>query len=415
MEKKLSFLLFFSFLISTAQTEYKPGYFIVNNKKTECLVKDEDWRINPEEFEYKLKKEDDSKIRKLYNTQGFGILGEYKFIKAKVKIDQSTDIDFKVNYNKEPEFEEKEVYLRILVEGNAKLFKYSDNSLTRFFYQVNTEKIKPLVYKKYRVTTKPNPTNDGFTKVKMAENNAYKQELFNNVFCDDLEINDVEKLQYKAKDLITYFKTFNSCEGNQIDYFEVKEKRKSFHFYVKGALDRTDVRVTNTVNGGRDIDFGKSFNFRYGVEAEFILPFKNDSWSVFIEPTYHSYSNEASRFSSIQSDETLNAEIQYKSLQVPIGVRRYIYLSKKTELFFNTALVMDFSKSNNVSFSRRDGSPRPLDGIDNVDIPVNFFLGVGVLVLNRFNLEARIYTRRGILGNFVYYSNASAVLGFKIL
>ncbi|MBZ9650962.1 hypothetical protein [Psychroflexus montanilacus] len=412
MKFRLLSLLLFSFLFTKAQTSFKPGYFISNGKKTECLIKDEDWRINPVQFEYKLMDTSKVEVRKLYNTSSFGIYKKNKFIKETVEIDQSTDIDFRVNYNKEPEFEKKKVFLRILVEGNATLFKYSDNSLTRFFYQVNTKKIQPLVYKKYRVTTKPNATNDGYTKVKMAENNTYKQELFNNVFCDDLEIDDVEKLQYKAKDLIIYFKTFNSCNGNQIQYFETKEKRKSFSFYLKGALDRNDVRVTNTVNGGRDIDFGKSFNFRYGVEAEFILPFKNDSWSVFVEPTYHSYSNEASRFSSIQVGETLNAEIQYKSLQVPLGVRRYIYLSKQTRLFFNTAIVMDFSKSNNVSFTRRDGSAA--GEIKNIDIPVNFFLGAGVLAFNRLSLETRIYTRRGILGNFVYYSNASAVLGFKI-
>ena len=50
-----------------AQISFEKGYFINNaNQKTNCLIKNQDWKDNPTEFEYKLDENSES-IKLLFN------------------------------------------------------------------------------------------------------------------------------------------------------------------------------------------------------------------------------------------------------------------------------------------------------------------------------------------------------------
>lgn len=405
--------MLFSFLFTKAQTSFKPGYFISNGKKTECLIKDEDWKNSPREFQYKLTEDNEVLMRGVFNTNEFGINNKLKFKSVTVNIDTSTEVTNRLDYNKEPKFKKELVFLRILVTGKASLYVYSSNSLTRFFYQKEESEIKPLIYKKYKVSVSDSPLNNNKSKLKIAENNAYKQTLYNTLNCENQTIKDAERLQYSSKDLKDYFVVYNNCSDHNLSYQEINEKKKSIHLILKTGISFNNVKVTNTVNGDRNIDFGSGSDFRFGFEAELLLPFKNNKWSVFLEPTFHSYTNSASRFEPNVIGETLNAEITYQSIELPLGIRHTIFLTSKVQLFLNAAFIFDFSRDNIVTFTRKDGSL--LSEIKNIEIPTNLFFGVGTRVFDRLSLEARVYSRRGILGNFVNYSNTAIVVGFRVL
>jgi hypothetical protein len=104
MKTKLSFLLFLSFFVTTAQTKFEHGFFTSNGKTTKCLIRDLDWKTNPIEFDYKLDENGQIKTRNRYNTKAFGIDGKYKLISALVEIDKSTDNVRRMGYNAQPEF-----------------------------------------------------------------------------------------------------------------------------------------------------------------------------------------------------------------------------------------------------------------------------------------------------------------------
>ncbi len=72
-------ILFFSMVCTFGQISFEKAYFIDNdNRKTECLIKNEDWKNNPTEFIYKPEGTDLSVKATIASIKEFGI---YKFPK----------------------------------------------------------------------------------------------------------------------------------------------------------------------------------------------------------------------------------------------------------------------------------------------------------------------------------------------
>jgi hypothetical protein len=398
-------ILVFSFIQVFAQTEFKKGYFISNSKTTTCLIKDLDWKKNPSEFDYKLSENSEVQKRNKQNTDEFGVDGKFKFVSALVDIDKSTDDIRRIKNKKRPEFETEKLFLRVIVYGEANLYSYTESNLERYFYKLKETRITQLIYKRYIL---PNRSTS------VAENNDYKQWISNNLMCGDLSIDDIEKLNYKEKDLKNYFIIYNKCNSEKPKYVETIEKRKVFNLNIKGGIDYSSAKVVNTQDGGRDMELGNSTDFRYGIEAEFILPFRNNKWSIFLEPSLRSSSTSVSEPRDNLQGGFLNTDFEYKSLELPIGVRHYIFLNKGTQLFLNTAYVLDIRNNDtSVAFSRSDGSDLG-GGYRNLRSKSNIFIGAGIRVFNRLSGEIRFYTTRTVLWQFVRYSNAALVVGFRL-
>ena len=71
-------ILFILFLFITpltnAQAEYEAGYFINDlGEKVNCLIKNERWEINPEEFEYKLNESSAVKVGSIDDVKKFAV------------------------------------------------------------------------------------------------------------------------------------------------------------------------------------------------------------------------------------------------------------------------------------------------------------------------------------------------------
>jgi len=77
----------------------------------------------------------------------FGIEGASKFIRRSVLIDKSSD---HLSLEKAPSFELETLMLKVLVEGKASLYYYTQGSFQRFFFANNGSEIQQLVYKKYK-------------------------------------------------------------------------------------------------------------------------------------------------------------------------------------------------------------------------------------------------------------------------
>jgi hypothetical protein len=317
-------LVFSSCLFS--QIKYEKGYYINNqNVKIECLIKNVDWRYNPTSFEYKLNEQSNSTVLTIDSVSEFGILNSSKFVRAKLQIDRSADASYidKISESPQPQWTDETLFLRVEVEGNATLFSYESESLVRFFYCTKNGDIKQLVYKPYKVSD-----------IAFDYNTSFHNQLFANVNCGNTSSQKIGEISYDKDELKEYFTNYNQCKGEAISYTAVQTKRKSFSLKILAGLSYSSFTTNYTTNlnniyvpGGSSINFDSKINGLGGIEAEYILPYNKNQWSIFIEPSYFSYS------SSGEKGQQGNGTVDYSAIAIAAGGRHYFFLTDDNKLF----------------------------------------------------------------------------------
>jgi hypothetical protein len=349
-----------------------------------------DWKDNPTEFKYKLSENDETKKANIKSVKEFGIDNISKYIRSTVNIDRSSENIYRLSINKKPIFKEEELFLKVLVEGKANLYLYEDGDLKRFFYKKENTGIKQLVYKSYR-------TSDN----EIGKNNIYKNELWRNLNCSTFKRNKAKNLEYYKNSLIDFFVEYNQCSGKEyINYYQ-KQKKDLFNLSFRPGLNNSSLSIlTQGVT-----DFDSKLTFRFGLEAEFVMPFNKNKWSVIIEPTYQYFKSKNNGFQNIAAD--------YKSIELPIGIRHYLFINESSKIFMNGSLIIDLSYDSEIDFESET----------NLEITTrpNLAFGLGYKYNDKYSLELRYQTPREILNentlnNFLYsdYQTLSVIFGYSI-
>ena len=393
MRKQLLLIALFTILCaeSYSQIIFENGYFIdESNNKIECLIKNVDWKNNPTEFEYKFSQNDTVHKATFKTVKEFGIYNVSKYIRAKTNIDKSSEQIDKMSSERNPNFQEELLFLKVLIEGKASLFLYIDGNLTRFFYKLNDSEIQQLVYKRYLI-------NDT-----ILVNNSFKQELFLKLKCEEIVLNDIKNLRYSNRDLEKLFIKYNKCTGSDYINYKTKQNKDLFNLTFRPSLNYSSLEIQNSVLGFNDIDFRNKLGIRFGIEAEFILPFNKNKWGIIVEPTYQYFKSEQSKETGNVSGGILVSRIDYKSIELPVGIRYYFCLNDKSKLFTNISYVFDFSNNSSIKFLRNDDSM-----LDELEIKSrrNLALGIGYKYKNRYSMEIRYNTNREILSDYLYWSS----------
>lgn len=390
MKKHLLFLLTTILSFNCySQITFEKGYFINNNgEKTDCLIKNIDWVNNPTEFEFKLSEIDEAKKSTISTIKEFGIVNVLKFIRAKVKIDRSSlDIN-KLSNDRNPVFNEEQLFLKVLVEGKVTLYQYTDKSLKRYFYRVDNESIEQLVYKNYMTVDN-----------RVGENKYYQQQLWKNLECDNLSKDKIKNISYTKNDLIKFFKDYSECQESPLVYIEPNQKKDLFNLTIRPRINYSSLEVQNDVIfPGHTIEFENKIGVGLGVEAEFILPFNKNKWAIVIEPTYQSFNSEGEidNVSSIFGG-TLSAKIEYSSIEVPLGCRHYFYLNNSSKIFINASIVFDINLKTSFTGTLSNGSDA-FAPQENATSTANLAFGIGYKFYDKFSLEMRYQTGRQIIG-----------------
>ena len=383
-------------LNSYCQTRYEKGYFI-NDKgeKIEGLIRNADWKNNPVEFHFKLSENDQPQARRIGSVKEFGINGKTKYLRAIVNIDRSSGSIKSLDRASQPAFEEEELFLKVLIEGKASLYSYEDKDLKRFFFKTENSELRQLIFKRYLTSAN-----------RVAENNYYKQQLLNELKCSDLSRKEIEKTHYISGELIDLFTQYNECENVEFRRYSPKEGKINFQLSLKAGIKNSALEIVNSVSSGRDTDFGNQIGLRVGLEAEFILPFHNDKWGILIEPTYQSFILE-------KDGVGLDSEVNYRSLEVPFGVRHFMFLDEDSKLFVNALVAMDFDFDSKFEFNRQ-GALSSLD----INPGTNLTVGFGYKYNNRYSAEIRYYTKRNLLTNYGSwasdYNTLSVIFGYTL-
>ena len=408
MKKKL--LLFFITILSIncyAQITFEQGYYINNeNQKIKCLIKNIDWKNTPNEFTFKLTKNSKSQKAKIKSVKEFEIRNDSKYIRKTIEIDRSQHKDLnKLDYNINPNFQTEQLFLKVLVEGKANLYVYKDGNLIRYFYNNATDEIKQLIFKYFK-------TADN----KLGKNQRFKQQLQKDLTCLDMKSNKVKSLTYDKKSLVNYFIAYNQCSNSDFKNYENKGKRKFFRLSIRPRINLSSLTINKSNSTSLTTDFGSEVQFRFGLEGEFILPFNKNKWSVLIEPTYQSFKAEKKRETDNLSIGRLTANVNYSSIEIPIGLRHYFFLNNRSNFFANMAFIFDYAKSSSITFEKEYNSK--VEGLK-INLGNNFAFGVGFKLDDKFSVELRYHTNKDVLKNYFYwfssYKTTSIILGYRIL
>lgn len=339
--KKLLLIVFLGLFYchSYSQVNFEKAYFIDNdNVRTECFIKNKDLYQNPNSFEYKLNQEESVvKIGDIDSIKEFEILNSVKFVRNLVKMDVSTSDLGKMKDIREPEWAEKTLFLKVLIEGEASLYEYKDKTKKLFFYKTDNLPVTQLIYKKYYIA------NTNYAD--LAVNNDFQKQIWEKMSCENQTMDAVLKLEYEREDLSNYFIKYNDCKKVSYTDYNKKIARGSFNIKVKGGVNISPHEDYD--NADEKVDYsGNKFFLKYGGELEYITPFNRNKWAAFIELTYQTY-----KYSTITTDYSTFGEafdITYesnyfeKSLFTFVGVRYYMYLKNNSKMFVNAGLFKTF-------------------------------------------------------------------------
>ena len=406
--KKKALLLFISAIISVnsySQISFEKGYYIDNSgQKTNCLIKNIDWVNNPTEIEYKLSENTKAKYIGITSIKEFGILKASKYIRSAVKMDRSSGNLNYLSDTKAPIFKEEQLFLKVIIEGKANLYHYEEGNLERYFYNKGNAAIEQLVFKNYKIT-----------EYDLGENNRFKQQLWNDLKCSSITMKNIKNLEYKKNSLIRFFTEFNVCSNSDFINYEKKQKIDLFNLTLRPRLNNSFLNIQNTRYNTLDTKFGNKSSIGYGIEVEYIFPFNKNKWSVFIEPTYQNYKAEQTTDAKNVYGGKILSEVNYNSIEIPVGIRYYFFINSNSKIFINTCFIFDYSSKTSIEFKRADGSS--YNSLD-INSKNNLAIGIGYKLNDKYGVEFRYQTKREILKDYVSWSSnyktVSIIFGYTI-
>lgn len=408
--RTLHLLFLFMTSVLTAQVAFEKGYIIDNSgNKVECFIKDLEWSNNPTEFQYKLTEDSNEIITGTLNSIQIFALGNHtKYKNVTVGVDKASNKTANMSKHYEPDFVTETVFLKWLVEGSVNLFNYQNNQTQRFFYSIDDKKIEQLVYKKFLLNSNSVSLNDSF-----------KKQLYDNLKCETMSISDSRMLAYEERDLTEFFQKYNVCSNSESKVYKGTKNKGKFNFSAKVGYFSSSLNIDYEekflAQDRQSAELDSKSSIRIAAEVEYVLPTNNNKWAVFLEPGYQAYkaSKTYSGGNFATFEQTVTVDYQY--VDVPVGLRHYMFLNTNSKLFLSVAFVFVLDLSEKVDYEDNNG---PLDLP--INSSANLCFGLGFSYLNRFSVEARISTPRDITSGKIlftskYRTTAGLVLGYRFL
>jgi len=326
MKKSVKLLLIVLFAVQSvvlfSQKHFEKGYFESNDgNKTECLIKNEDWYYTPTNIKYKLLTDDNIKTQNLEDIKEFGIENQVKFIRADVNIDMSPSVLNELSDSKDPIWKKKLIFLKVLVEGRASLYKYNEPGLDRFFYKSDNSSIEQLVNKEY-INRQLNTT---------AINDTFKIQLMQNLICENSKAGRIVYPDYYERDLVKFFISYNQCSDPGFKVVKPFVKRDILNVSLFGGINSSSVSVKNDAATYYNVDFNQQLNYQVGAGIEYILPISKNQWSIIMEPVYN-------QFNSSKNTDAGSRTIDYKAISLSLKAKYYFFLNDKCKIFIKGGL-----------------------------------------------------------------------------
>lgn len=101
--------------------------------------------------------------------------------------------------------------------------------------------------------------------------------------------------------------------------------------------------------------------------------------------------------------------LDYKSLEIPFGVRHYFFINKQSKVFLNAAYVIDFDFNSTITYDQTDFK---------ISSGNNLAFGAGYKYNDKYSVEFRMGMSRNLLRNYFNfasdYRTISLILGYTL-
>ena len=406
---RIGTILVFCFLniFAHAQINFEKGYIIDNQgNRQECLIKNNDWQNNPKRFQFQPFKGSQALDANSETVQEVGIFNQFRYIRASVKLKRGSDLPD--GSDKGGEFKSETLFLKTLVQGQANLYVYKQGNLVQFYFSVSDKPLEPLIYEKYlAIVEKASAT--GLKQAEKIEHDlTYRWQLWEMVHCEGMEFSNIETTKYREKDLIDYFVQYNRCIGGpMVNYADYKPHKDLFNLSIRPGWSLASLSMSER-DDYADIDFAGAQNFRLGIEAEFFFPFNRNKWAFTIEPSYQPYRANLIRKIPDTAYQQQRISVNYHSIEVPIGLRYYLYSKAPNRWFIDLAGSLNFAIDSKIDFEINNDLrivPNPI-----------LVAGLGYAHKN-YSIELRGSIKRDVLRNYLFRDSnfrfLSVVVGYK--
>ena len=171
------------------------------------------------------------------------------------------------------------------------------------------------------------------------------------------------------------------------------ESKGKFNLSVKTGVAQSGFTMYwNTQQKINTFEFNTQNSIRFGIEGQYTLPLNRNKWAFVFEPTYQQYSD-SQEFTYLETSlgsKTTDVIVEYKSVELPLGIRYYSFLSPNSKLFFNGFYIYDAPISSSIKAEREDLLSSKIRMDDNLAF------GVGYKYKNKFSAEFRYQTPRDL-------------------
>ncbi len=412
--KKFFLILVLLPIFGISQNNLKSGKIVFSDGFVrKGLINDVNWRDTFTKIDFKLNENAKTESFSVDEVDYFMIDGE-KYKSANVKLNTSAIKDQKLSNTREPKIIEETVFVKVLAESNSiELYQVYYNYIPNYLLSQDDE-ITTLIYHRY------------VKQGKIFANNQFRNQLYRSLDC--LEASKYRKYEYEADDLLDLLKAHFKCKEIDDALVLYNKDTERIEFKIRPKLGLIFSQVTSDFNGYANYNYtikpDRETNISFGVEFEFILPFKSKSYSIFVEPTYVSNSSfaKSSEFSqggNGLSSLTAGVFVDYQAIEVPVGVKKYIRLNSNSNLFIagSGIFALNLDSTLETRFFTVDDAPR---GLVNFDVKNIFGLGLnlGYELNNKYTIELKYSFNReieDIVGFASKYNHFGVYLGYKIL
>ena len=407
MSKKNIFIAFVLTLttFTQAQTQFLPGFFInKQNEKTECLIKNTDSRFAPKNIEYKLSTEAVSMRISTDSLASFAVFDKWKYERFTTKIDVSKEKSTEISRYKEPEFEERNLLLKVLIEGDIYLYALEDGKQNLYFIKEKNNPIEQLVYKEYMDERRI-----------LRKNQLFKSQLSNYLKNSTVSNSVIANCNYNKKELMSLIEQHNQGSGNDTKIYEKFEKAVAT-LSIKAGTNLISAGVFEATAKEYLTDFGTKLNLRAGFEIEYLLPYNNYKWAFVSDPAFSIFEAHNEESVSFISDGPIKSKIKYNAFELPLGLRYYHKLNNDARLYATASYVINFSSNSTLEYRR---STDALLKEVTIRPRWNLYFALGYELTDKLGVEMRIYDNQLIVYRYsmwdIKYQVASLQLRYKIL
>ncbi|MFK7774203.1 MAG: hypothetical protein AB8F94_18790 [Saprospiraceae bacterium] len=294
---------------SQSKNDFQPGWIVTIQQDTlEGFINDQKWEITPTSISFKDKMDAEIETLSIDDISSFKVKFRNSYRSKTVQIEMLPREKGRLEKKQKPRYEDKKVFLELLVNGKKPLYYYRGQDLKEHFFIDDHEKIVPLIYLKYK--SKLNKVKEKKTFVSQLETILED--------CEEVYAM-IAKVEYNRKSMVKMIRAFNICEPDEEILFEEID----FDWFKLGVNISTT--LTHLTFKGHNssytevLNFKPSLNYGIGISFDFFFPNYNPKMAFRNDLIYKPYQRKAIGEAVIEEGDwwhKLDSELNFSHLRI---------------------------------------------------------------------------------------------------